>query len=111
MRTLDLLLQNSSLQSFDNPPHTEVNMPIQYAQVQESVVSYFNGDYRNYSTVHGYAKRCGVPTNFKVQLYGSKRWYRVKSFNGTLFVATKEDPFLVVHSWDVGYDRPHFNSK
>ena len=80
-----------------------------YANVTNSKVSYFNGNHRNYMTVAGYTKRCGVPTNFMVQLKGSNRWYRVKCCgfgNGsTLFVKTKANPFLVVNSWDTGYGK------
>ena len=51
-----------------------------YANVTNSKVSYFNGNHRNYMTVAGYTKRCGVPTNFMVQLEGSNRWYRVMNY-------------------------------
>ena len=80
-----------------------------YANVTNSKVSYFNGNYNNYMTVDGYTKRSGCPTNFMVQLAGSNRWYRVMNFcnsnSGTLFVKTKDNPFLIVNSWDAGYDK------
>ena len=80
---------------------------VKYANVTNSKVSFFNGCTRHYMTVAGYTKRCGVPTDFMVQLEGSNRWYRVYNYcnsnSGTLFVKTKTDKFLVVNSWDVGY--------
>ena len=80
-----------------------------YANVTNSKVSYFNGNHRNYMTVAGYTKRCGVPTNFMVQLEGSNRWYRVMNYcnsnSGTLFVKTKDNCFLVVRSEDTGYGK------
>lgn len=82
---------------------------MQYANVTNSKVSYFNGNYHNYMTVYGYTKKSGCPTNFMVQLAGSNRWYRVMNYctsnSGTLFVKTKENPFLVVRSEDTGYGK------
>ena len=80
---------------------------VQYAQVTKSKVSYFNGDYRNYRTSDGYTKRTGIPTHFMVQIQGSNRWYRVMNYcvsnSGTLFIKTKDNPFLVVKAEDTGY--------
>lgn len=80
---------------------------IEYAKVTKSKVSYFNGDYRNYMTADGYTKRTGCPTNFMVQIQGSKRWYRVMNYcvsnSGTLFVKTKDNSFLVVKAEQTGY--------
>ena len=77
---------------------------MQYANVTNSKVSFFNGNYGNYMTVDGYTKRSGCPTNLMVQLAGSNRWYRVMFYqisnSGTLFVKTKDNPFLVVRSED-----------
>ena len=80
-----------------------------YANVTNSKVSYFNGNYNNYMTVDGYTKKSGCPTNFMVQIAGSNRWYRVMCYqvsnSGTLFIRTKDNPFLVVNSWDTGYGK------
>ena len=80
-----------------------------YANVTNSKVSYFNGNHRNYMTVAGYTKQSGCPTNFMVQINGSNRWYRVMCYqvsnSGTLFIRTKDNPFLVVNSWDTGYGK------
>ena len=82
---------------------------MQYAKVKNSKVSYFNGSYHNYMTVHGYTKKSGCPTNFMVQLEGSNRWYRVMCYqvsnSGVLFIKTKDNPFLIVNSWDTGYGK------
>jgi len=82
---------------------------MEYANVTNHKISYFNGNYNNYMTVDGYTKRSGCPTNFMVQLAGSNRWYRVMNFcnsnSGTLFVKTKDNPFLVVRSEDAGYGK------
>jgi hypothetical protein len=76
-----------------------------YANVTNSKVSYFNGNHRNYMTVGGYTKQSGAPTNKMVMIEGSNRWYRVYQYcvsnSGTLFIKTKENPFLIVQSWDV----------
>ena len=76
-----------------------------YAPVVKSKVEPFKGDIRNYINRDGYTKKCGTPTNYMVQLEGSKRWYRVRNFcvsnSGTLFVKTKDNNFLVVASWDL----------
>lgn len=80
-----------------------------YATVTQSKVSYFNGDTRHYMTADGYTKQSGVPTNFMVKLAGSNRWHRVYNYcvsnSGTLFVKTKNNPFLIVRSEDTGYGR------
>ena len=80
-----------------------------YANVTKSKVSYFNGNHWNYMTVTGYTKQSGCPTNFMVQIAGSSRWYRVRCYqvsnSGVLFIKTKDNPFLIVNSWDTGYDK------
>ena len=85
---------------------------MEYANVINHKISYFKGNYRNYMTSGGYSKRSGFPTDFMVQLAGSNRWYRVMIYcvsnSGTLFVKTKENPFLAVRSedyFDVGYGK------
>ena len=82
---------------------------MQYANVTQSKVSYFKGNYNNYITVGGYTKQSGCPTNFMVQLAGSNRWYRVMNYcisnSGTFFVKTKDNSFLVVRSEDTGYGK------
>ena len=81
---------------------------VQYAQVTKSKVSHFNGNYCNYITLQGYTKSTGCPTNFMVQIQGSNRWYRVMNYcvsnSGTLFIKTKDNPFLVVRTEDTGYE-------
>ena len=56
-------------------------------------------DTRQYMTYSGYTKKSGVPTNYKVQIKGSKRWYRVYCYcvsnSGTLFIKKSGD-FLIV---------------
>ena len=72
---------------------------IEYAKVTNSKVSYFNGDYNNYT------KRTGHPTHFMVQIQGSSRWYRVFKTPNTLLVKTKDNPFLAVKPEDTGYGK------
>tara|TARA_Y100000592_G_scaffold88800_1_gene145079 strand:- start:3033 stop:3287 length:255 start_codon:yes stop_codon:yes gene_type:complete len=82
---------------------------LQYADVNNSKVSYFNGNYDNYMTVDGYTKRSGCPTNFMIQISGSNRWYRVMNYcvsnSATLFIKTKDNSFLVVRPEDTGYGK------
>ena len=66
----------------------------------------FTGDTRSYMTVQGYTKSSGVPTDFKVQVQGSNRWYRVYNYctsnSGTLFIKTRESKFAVIsNTWDL----------
>lgn len=66
----------------------------------------FTGDIRNYMTVAGYTKRTGAPTDYKVQINGSNRWYRVYNFcssnSGTLFIKTKRSNFTIIsNTWDL----------
>lgn len=74
-------------------------------QITQSIHSPFTGNIRNYMTVSGYTKRCGAPTDYKVQIKGSNRWYRVYNFcvsnSGTLFIRTKDNPFMIVDSTDL----------
>lgn len=73
---------------------------VQYANVTNTKECRFKGDYRQYMTVDGYTKRSGCPTDYMVQIEGSKRWYRVMNYctsnSGTLFIKTKQNPFLIV---------------
>lgn len=66
----------------------------------------FTGNIRNYMTVSGYTKNSGVPTDYKVQIEGSNRWYRVYNYctsnSGTLFVKTRTSSFTVIQNdWDI----------
>lgn len=96
-----------------NNSFKRMNAMPEYANVTNSKVSFFNGDYRNYMTVAGYTKRSGCPTNFMVQIQGSNRWYRVMNYctsnSGTLFIKTKDNSFLVVRSEDTGYGKKQTN--
>ena len=82
---------------------------MQYANITKSKVSLFDGNIWNYMTACGYTKRSGAPTNYMVQLKGSNRWYRVMNYcisnSGTLFVKTKDNPFLVVRDYDIQCDK------
>jgi hypothetical protein len=75
---------------------------VQYANVTNTKESPFQGDFRQYMTVDGYTKRSGCPTDYMIQIEGSNRWYRVwticTSNSGTLFIKTKQNPYLVVRS-------------
>ena len=80
-------------------------MRLQYANIAESKKQPFEGDVRSYFTVHGYTKRCGVPTDWMIKLVGENRWRRVRNFctsnSGTLFVSTKTNKFLIVRDYDL----------
>mgnify|MGYP001177579211 CR=1 FL=1 len=82
---------------------------MQYANITKSKVSHFDGNIYNYMTACGYTKRSGAPTSYMVQLKGSNRWYRVMNYcisnSGTLFVKTKDNPFLVVRDYDIQCDK------
>jgi hypothetical protein len=79
---------------------------VQYANVTNTKESPFQGDFRQYMTIDGYTKRSGCPTDYMIQIDGSNRWYRVwnicRSNSGTLFIKTKQNPFLVVNPYDIG---------
>lgn len=76
---------------------------MQYADVTGKKIDPHYGDTRHYMTNGGYTKKSGVPTKYKVQIEGSKRWYRVYSYcvsnSATLFIKKKGD-FLIVR--DIG---------
>ena len=77
-----------------------------YADIKNSKRSAFEGNKRQYLTVDGYTKRSGSPTDYMVQLKDKgNRWYRGRCFcisnNGTLFVRTKENSFLIVNEWEL----------
>ncbi len=78
---------------------------MRYAKLTHRKYSAFRGKIYNYMTVDGYTKKIGAPTNKMVKIEGSNRWYRVMQYcasnSGTLFIKTKDNPFLVVQSWDV----------
>ena len=78
---------------------------MEHATVTNRKHSPFTGNFRNYLTADGYTKRCGAPTNKMVKIEGSNRWYRVMQYcvsnGGTYFVKTKDNPFLIVYSWDM----------
>ena len=74
--------------------------------ITDSKLSIFTGNLYNYMTVDGYTKRCGAPTNYKVQIAGSNKWYRVYNYcisnSGTLFIKTKLSNFTVIsNEWDI----------
>ena len=76
-----------------------------YAKITNKKYKPFDGNIHNYLTREGYTKLSGAPTDYMVQLVDSNRWYRVmqicRSNSGTLFVKTKDNPFLIVQSWDL----------
>ena len=76
-----------------------------YAKVTNKKSKPFDGNFHNYLTREGYTKLSGAPTDYMVKIEGSNRWYRVmqicRSNSGTLFVKTKDNPFLIVQSWDL----------
>jgi len=76
-----------------------------YVKITDCEKNPFTGNLWNYLTVDGYTKRSGAPTNKMVKIEGSNRWYRVYQFcvsnTGTLFIKTKDNPFLIVQSWQV----------
>ena len=78
---------------------------MRYAKITNKKSQPFDGNIYNYLTVAGYTKQSGAPTDTMVQLEGSNRWYRVMCYqisnSGTLFVKTKDNPFLIVQSWDL----------
>ena len=66
----------------------------------------FTGNIRDYMTVDGYTKRSGAPTDYKVQIQGSNRWYRVYDYctsnSGTLFIKTRTSSFTVIQNdWEL----------
>lgn len=66
----------------------------------------FTGNVQNYMTVSGYTKNNGVPTDYKVQVQGSNRWYRVYNYctsnSGTLFIKSSQSKFTVIsNEWDL----------
>ncbi len=74
--------------------------------ITDSKPSPFTGNMRNYMTVDGYTKRSGAPTNYKVQIAGSNKWYRVYNYcisnSGTLFIKTKLSNFTIIsNTWDI----------
>ena len=75
-------------------------MTVQYAKVTNSKEDRFAGNIYSYMTVDGYTKRTGAPMDYKVQIQGERRWYRVYNYCcsnvGTLFIKTKTDKFVVV---------------
>ena len=80
-------------------------MTVNYATISESKYEEFKGNKRAYLDSMGYTLRRGSPTDYKVKIEGSNIWRRVfvycVSNNGTLFVKTKEDKFLVVEEKDL----------
>ena len=80
-------------------------MSVQYATITKAKTKTFLGYQNDYKTVDGYTKRCGVPTDFMVQLQGSSTWYRVKAYqvsnSATMFVKTKDNPFVIVRRFDL----------
>ena len=74
--------------------------------ITDSKLVPFTGNIDSYYTVGGYTKNCGVPTNYKVRIGGSNRWYRVYNYctsnRGALFIKTKESKFAVISNlWDL----------
>ena len=78
---------------------------LEYAKITEKKKAPFTGNFYNYLTRDGYTKRSGAPTSLMVKIKGSNRWYRVMNFcnsnSGTLFIKTKDNPFLIIPSWEV----------
>ena len=74
--------------------------------ITDSKLVPFTGNVHNYMTVTGYTKNSGVPTDYKVQVQGSNRWYRVYNYctsnSGTLFIKTRDSNFAVIsNEWDL----------
>ena len=80
-------------------------MTYTYAKITNKKHQPFDGNIWNYMTRGGYTKLSGAPTDTMIKIEGSNRWYRVmqicRSNSGTLFIKTKDNPFLIVQSWDV----------
>ena len=78
---------------------------VKYAKIVKSKKDCFTGNIYNYLTADGYTKRAGCPTHFKVQIEGSNKWYRVYNFCisnvSSLFIKTKDNPYLAVKSLDL----------
>ena len=76
-----------------------------YTKIAKAQYNAFTGNIHNYMTVGGYTKNSGAPTDYKVQIKGSNRWYRVYCFqtsnSGTHFIKTKNDSFTVVCGFEV----------
>ena len=74
--------------------------------ITDSKLVPFTGNIHSYYTVGGYTKNCGAPTDFKVQVQGSNRWYRVYAYitsnSGTTFIKTSQSSFTVIDNvWDI----------
>ena len=74
--------------------------------ITDSKLVPFTGNIHSYYTVGGYTKNCGAPTNYKVRIGGSNRWYRVFNYctsnSGTLFIKTRDSKFAVIsNTWDI----------
>ncbi len=74
--------------------------------ITDSKLVPFTGNINNYMTVAGYTKNSGAPTNYKVRISGSNRWYRVYNYctsnSGTLFIKTRDSNFTVIsNTWDL----------
>ena len=74
--------------------------------ITDSKLVPFTGNIDNYMTVGGYTKNSGAPTDYKVQVQGSNKWYRVyvyiTSNSGTSFIKTKQSSFSVIDNvWDI----------
>jgi len=71
-----------------------------YANITNAKISEFTGNIHRYYDSYGYTKQCGVPIDYMVQIDNVNRWYRVKVYqvsnNGTAFIKTKDNPFLIV---------------
>ena len=74
--------------------------------ITDSKIVPFTGNIHSYYTVGGYTKNSGAPTDYKVQVQGSNRWYRVYAYitsnSGTSFIKTKQSSFTVIDNvWDI----------
>ena len=74
--------------------------------ITDSKLVPFTGNIDNYMTVGGYTRNSGAPTDYKVQVQGSDKWYRVyvyiASNSGTSFIKTKQSSFSVIDNvWDI----------
>ncbi len=74
--------------------------------ITDSKSSPFEGNINNYMTLSGYTKNTGAPTDYKVQVQGSNRWYRVYNYctsnSGTVFIKTVQSSFTVIdNDWDI----------
>ena len=75
--------------------------------ILEAKESIFEGYKGHYLTQDGYTRKRGCPTDFKVKVQGSNRWYRVYQYcisnSGIFFIKQKENPCNVICPYQLNY--------